>query len=112
MNSVLRIKLFFLALFAVGCVAIWSYQIFYVWPKDRCEGHGGWWDGKRRLCAQPILLPKLTGRPFGSPPMISPMASGDTERDLTAPSAYAREQTAKRAAQRVEPGVQSTSPAP
>ena len=60
-----RLKILFLILFAVGCVGIWSYQIFYVWPAQKCDRHGGWWDGKARICAAPIYVPDLTGRPAG-----------------------------------------------
>jgi hypothetical protein len=92
--TILQLKLLFLVLFAVGCVATWTYQVMYVWPRDKCEARGAWWDPRTRICATPIMLPKLTGRPFGSPPMIVPRSSGDQAKDLVAP------------------GSQSTSPAP
>jgi hypothetical protein len=60
-----RLKLIFLGLFAVGCAALWAYQILYVWPAKRCEGGGQWWDSSRRVCAQPIYIPDITGRPEG-----------------------------------------------
>ncbi len=89
MNRTLnRIKLAFLVVFAIGCVAIWAYQIFYVWPRDRCLAYGGWWDPATRICGTPIFLPKLTGRPIGSKPLA----------DQSAP--------------RVPPGVHKTSPTP
>lgn len=60
-----RLKILFLALFAVGAVAIWGYQIFYVWPAQKCDGRQGWWDSKARVCAAPVYIPSITGRPAG-----------------------------------------------
>ena len=61
-----RLKLVFLGVFAVACAAVWAYQIFYVWPAKRCEAGGQWWDRDRRVCAQPIYIPDITGRPAGT----------------------------------------------
>ena len=60
-----RLKILFLVLFAIGAAGIWSYQIFYVWPAQKCDSRGGWWDMKARICAAPINVPDLTGRPEG-----------------------------------------------
>lgn len=60
-----RLKLLFLVLFAIGAVGIWAYQIFYVWPAHRCDEQGRWWDRKGRVCATPIYIPSITGRPKG-----------------------------------------------
>ena len=68
-NVVSRLKLVFLGIFALGCAAVWGYQAYYVWPKDRCESRGAWWDPQTRICATPIYLPNITGRPIGSPPL-------------------------------------------
>lgn len=99
-TTILRLKLIFVAVFFVGAVAIWSYQIFYVIPRDRCEAVGAWWDPATRICATPILLPKLTGRPFGSPPV-------GTAKGADAPALKG-----EAAQPLVTPGTQSTSPAP
>jgi len=58
-----RLKILFLILFAIGAVAIWGYQIFYVWPAQKCDDRQGWWDRKGRICAAPIYIPSITGRP-------------------------------------------------
>ncbi|MCF8504904.1 MAG: hypothetical protein K9G59_08315 [Caulobacter sp.] len=63
--TITRLKLFFLVLFAVGTVGIWAYQIFYVWPAQKCDDRGAWWDRKGRVCATPLYIPSLTGRPVG-----------------------------------------------
>ena len=60
-----RLKLIFLGIFAVMCAAVWAYQIFYVWPAKRCDAESGWWDRGARICAQPLYVPSLTGRPAG-----------------------------------------------
>ena len=60
-----RLKLIFLGVFAVMCAGLWAYQIFYVWPAKRCDADGMWWDRATRICAQPIYIPSLTGRPAG-----------------------------------------------
>lgn len=89
-TSIPRLKLIALGLFAVACCVIWSVQVFYVWPRDRCEARGNWWDPQARVCATPISISKLTGRPNRTATPAGP--------DQPAP--------------RVAPGVQSTSPAP
>lgn len=60
-----RLKYIFLGLFALACVGIWVYQIFWVWPEERCVERGGWWDGSERTCGQPIYIPNITGRREG-----------------------------------------------
>ncbi|MFA7261839.1 MAG: hypothetical protein WC068_02345 [Caulobacter sp.] len=60
-----RLKLVFLVLFAIGTAAIWGYQFFYVFPAQKCDDRGGWWDRKGRICATPLYIPSITGRPKG-----------------------------------------------
>jgi hypothetical protein len=64
-SSIDRIKLFFLAVFAVACALIWGYEVFYVQPRDRCEAHGDWWDWRDRVCAVPMPIWAITGRHAG-----------------------------------------------
>jgi hypothetical protein len=64
-----RLKLVFLGLFAAACVAVWTYQLVWLGPEKRCEAHGDWWDPGARVCATPIFLPRMTGRPIGAPPV-------------------------------------------
>lgn len=61
-----RLKIFFLGLFAISCVVVWAYQLLWVAPMKACEAHGNWWDPISRVCATPIYLPNLTGRPVGA----------------------------------------------
>ena len=60
-----RLKIIFLIIFAVGCVALWTYQLLWVMPAKRCDENGAWWDWSTRVCAQPIYIPSITGRPAG-----------------------------------------------
>jgi hypothetical protein len=57
-----RLKLIFLVIFAVCCVIIWTYHALYVWPRDRCEAKGDWWDPQDRVCAVPVPISILIGR--------------------------------------------------
>ena len=73
-----RIKLFFLGVFIIACGAIWAYQAMVVWPPQRCEAHGDWWDEKDKVCAVPIPIWTFTHRlpgepaPPGTPPRVFP----------------------------------------
>jgi hypothetical protein len=62
-----RSKIILLVLFALGCAGAWGYQIFYAWPKARCEGEKRWWYAAERACGTPIDITTFTGRPRGSP---------------------------------------------
>lgn len=57
-----RLKYIFLGLFALACAGLWAHQIFWVIPEKRCEAAGGWWDGRERVCGQPLYIPDITGR--------------------------------------------------
>jgi hypothetical protein len=59
--TILRLKIIFLLIFAISSVGVFAYHYYYVWPRDRCESAGKWWEPGGRVCAQPIMLPKLTG---------------------------------------------------
>ena len=63
--SINRLKIIFMAIFAVAVVAIWGYQLFWVWPANDCAKAGGWWDSHGRVCGMPIYIPSRTGRPAG-----------------------------------------------
>lgn len=64
-SSIPRLKWIFFGLFAFGCAAVWVYHLMWVWPGDRCEQAGGWWDNDTRVCGQPIYIPDITGRQEG-----------------------------------------------
>jgi hypothetical protein len=60
-----RMKVIFVALFAVLSAGVFVYHIGWVWPGKRCEARGDWWDWRSRVCAHPILLSDITGRTIG-----------------------------------------------
>ena len=68
-----------LAVFATVCAGLWGYQVLVVWPRARCEAQGNWWDDKDRICAIPVPLTTLTGRP--AHPVHAPIvkAAGETK---------------------------------
>lgn len=81
-----RLKLIFLVIFAVCCVGIWTYQALYVWPRNKCEAMGDWWDWRDRVCAVPMPIWRFTGR--GIPqPEIPAQPAGVKPAPATAPPA-------------------------
>jgi hypothetical protein len=64
-----RLKILFLGLFVVACAVVAVGQVVWLDPQKRCELRGAWWDPSSRICATPIAISKLTGRPNGSPPV-------------------------------------------
>ena len=57
-----RLKLIFLAVFAILSAGAFVYHIGWVWPGQKCEANGDWWDWRSRTCAKPILISDITGR--------------------------------------------------
>ncbi len=87
MNSTIdRLKLIFLGIFAISGIALWVFQILYVMPAKKCEAGGQWWDRDRRVCAQPIYIPDMTGRPEGvsRKEWSEKKAAEETQRDRMA----------------------------
>lgn len=58
-----RLSILFLATFAVLVGAIFTWQALVIAPGDRCENGGKWWDPEARICAQPVSIAEITGRP-------------------------------------------------
>jgi hypothetical protein len=83
-----RLKIAFIAIFAVSGVAIWSYHLVWVWPGQKCEAHGWWWDWRTRTCAMPVPLSVFTGK-AGAPKQIVP----ENPEVQQAPTALAPGQT-------------------
>jgi hypothetical protein len=61
-RTIFRIKLIFLAIFVVATLGVWAYHGLYVWPRDKCEKGGGWFDPKSRQCGHVVYIPDITGR--------------------------------------------------
>lgn len=66
-KAVERLTVFFVALFAICCVAVAVYQLVWVMPAKRCDAHGWWWDPATRVCGMPVSVATFTHRPIGSP---------------------------------------------
>jgi hypothetical protein len=76
-----RLSVIFLSAFAVSTGLILAYQHFVRAPGERCEEQGKWWDGEGRVCAQPIAIAEITGRPNG---VSREEASRQKNRELVA----------------------------
>jgi len=57
-----RLKLIFLGVFILASAGVFIYHAGWVWPRDKCEARGDWWDWRGRTCAHPILISDITGR--------------------------------------------------
>lgn len=57
-----RLKLIFIAIFAVAIVGVGIWQVGWIIPQKNCEKAHKWWDGGERVCATPILVSDITGR--------------------------------------------------
>ncbi len=55
-------RLLLIGLFVVASAATAAYQYFYIWPMQKCEKAGAWWDGRDRQCLTPMPIWRLTGR--------------------------------------------------
>jgi hypothetical protein len=76
-----RLSILFLATFAVLLAGMFAYENLVVAPGDRCEDGGKWWDSEARVCAQPISIAEITGRPN---PGDRAAASAAKNRELVA----------------------------
>lgn len=67
-GAISSIKLIFVGIFFVLCIAIWGFQVLYVWPRQKCElENHGWFDNRSRQCGRVIYIPNVTGRVPGHP---------------------------------------------
>ena len=57
-----RLKIFFIGVFLICCIGIWTLHLVWIWPGKRCEAKGMWWDWRERVCALPVPLQVFTGR--------------------------------------------------
>ncbi len=64
-NTFDQMKLYFLGALVLSCAVIWGYKVFYVWPRERCEAAGDWWNAQDHECDTPVAIWKLTGRRVG-----------------------------------------------
>lgn len=76
-----RLSVLFLSIFAVLMAGMFAYERLVVAPGDRCEAGGKWWDPETQICAQPISIAEITGRPN---PGERAAASAEKNRELVA----------------------------
>ena len=58
-----RLKLIFIAVFAILTVGVIVWQVGWIMPARKCEvDQHKWWDSGQRVCAQPVLISDITGR--------------------------------------------------
>ena len=74
-----RLAMIFFGLFGVAIVGIFVLQDYWVAPGKRCEAAGRWYDMDSRICAQPISIAEITGRPIG---VSREEASAEKNREL------------------------------
>ena len=58
-----RLRIIFLSVFALGVIATWTWQIGWAGPRARCEARHDWWSDEYRTCAHPVSLSTFTGKP-------------------------------------------------
>jgi hypothetical protein len=82
-----RLKLVFLGVFVLSLVGIFAYQAYVVWPAERCEAQGDWWDPDGRVCARPVLISDITGRTIPERKAAeAAAAAAKAEAEKTAPA--------------------------
>jgi hypothetical protein len=62
-----RLKVIFVAIFAVANVGILVWEVGWALPERRCAEAHRWWDGYARVCALPVLTSDITGRLITDP---------------------------------------------
>ncbi len=73
-----RLKYIFLGIFLLCSAGVLAYHGLWVWPKEKCEAHGGAWAGKWLKCAAVYPIETWTRRPHGTPPLNGQKADGPT----------------------------------
>ncbi len=71
-----RMKIFFVVVFGIACVAVWTLHLVWIWPGQRCEARGWWWDWRKRVCALGYLRePYADGEKIGYRCAAEPVAN-------------------------------------
>jgi hypothetical protein len=56
-------KIVFLGLFLAASAAAAAYEWWFVWPVQKCDAAGAWWDPADHQCLTPMPIWRMTGRP-------------------------------------------------
>lgn len=79
--TIQRLSILFAGLFVLTAAGLFAFQRFWMDPGERCEAQGYWYDLESRICAQPISIAEITGRPIG---VSRAEASAAKNRELVA----------------------------
>ena len=74
-----RLAMLFAGVFGLAILGVFAVQNYWVTPGKRCEAAGKWYDMDNRICAQPISIAEITGRPIG---VSRAEASAEKNREL------------------------------
>ncbi|WP_439470398.1 hypothetical protein [Brevundimonas sp.] len=77
-----RLSVLFLCTFAVLVGATLTWQALVKAPGDRCVADGGWWDGDKGVCAQPLSMAEIEGITGRKPGETRAQASDRKNREL------------------------------
>jgi len=63
--TIRRLSVLFFGIFSLMIAGVFVFQRYWMEPGERCEAQGKWYDMESRICAQPISIAEITGRPIG-----------------------------------------------
>ena len=66
-----RTTMLMFGVFLVSCLGALAYHAYFVWPLQKCEQAGAWWDARDRQCLTPLPIWRITGR-VPSAPAVKP----------------------------------------
>lgn len=84
-RTIERLKYIFAGVFALSLVGIFVYHAHVVWPAERCEAQGDWWDPDGRVCARPVLISDITGRTIQERMAAEEAAAASAPKSAPAP---------------------------
>ena len=77
--TIRRLSVLFFSIFGLMIAGVFVFQRYWMEPGDRCEAEGKWYDIESRICAQPISIAEITGRPIG---VTRAQASAEKNKEL------------------------------
>jgi hypothetical protein len=79
-------KLTTLALFFILSLGTVAYEAIFIWPVQRCEQSGAWWDPRDRQCLTPIPIERFTRRAMSALPGFKPVSDSPPEPTTRPPA--------------------------
>ncbi len=61
-----------LGMFIAACLGVTAYEWWFVWPVQKCDKAGAWWDPADHQCLTPMPIWRFTGREPGDGPAPQP----------------------------------------